>query len=137
MLGQVANYAAVISCNTITKLPTSLYNIWAKLRQHYGFQATGAHFLDLSYIRLQPDEIHQDIFQRLLAFFEDNILVTGCGITHHSAPITTNADLTPSLENNCHTKKIGLPSTPFQLDDPGVETIGRRCACWDTISHCE
>ena len=99
MLGQIANYATVISRNTITKLSTSLNDIWAKLRQHYGFLATGAQFLDLSNIHLQPDEIHADIFQRLLAFFEDNLLVTGCGITHHGSPITTNEDLTPYLEN--------------------------------------
>ena len=35
MLGQIANYATVISGNTITKLSTSLSDIWAKLRQHY------------------------------------------------------------------------------------------------------
>ena len=74
MLGQIANYASVISRNSIVKSSTSLNDIWQKLRQHFGFQSSGAHFLDLANIKLQPGERHEDLFQRLTAFFEDNLL---------------------------------------------------------------
>jgi len=99
MLGQIANYAAVISRNSIVKSSTSLSDIWQKLRQHFGFAATGAHFLDLATIRLQPDERPEDLYQRLAAFFDDNLLTVGCGITHHGENIAVDEELTPTIEN--------------------------------------
>ena len=72
LLGQIANFCPVISRNSIVKHSTSLNDIWQKIRQHYGFQSSGAHFLDLASIRFQPDERPEDLFQRLMAFFEDN-----------------------------------------------------------------
>lgn len=74
LLGQIANYCPVISRNSIVKNSTSLNDIWQKIRQHFGFASTGAHFLDLCSISLQPDERAEDLFQRLTAFFEDNLL---------------------------------------------------------------
>ena len=71
----------------------------AENRQHYGFQSTGAHFLDLASIHLQPDERPEDLFQRLMAFFEDSLLsVHGC-LTHHGDQVTADEDLSPKLEN--------------------------------------
>ena len=51
MLGQIANFCPVISRNTITKLSTSLGDIWQSIRLHYGFQTSGAHFIDLVNVR--------------------------------------------------------------------------------------
>ena len=68
LLGQIANFCPVISRNSIVKHSTSLNDIWQKIRQHYDFQSSGAHFLDLASIRLQPDERPEDLFQRLMAF---------------------------------------------------------------------
>jgi len=68
MLGQIANFCSVISWNSIVKHSPSLNVIWQKIRQHYGFQSTGAHFLDLASINLQADEKREDLFQRLMAF---------------------------------------------------------------------
>ena len=64
MLGQIANYCPVISRNTIVKNSTSLSDIWQSIRLHYGFQSSGAHFLDYSDIKLEPDERPEDLFQR-------------------------------------------------------------------------
>ena len=99
MLGQIANFCPVISRNSIVKHSTSLNVIWQKIRQHYGFQSTGAHFLDLTSINLQPDEKPEDLFQRLMAFFEDNLLSVNCGLTHHGEQVTVDEDLSPTLEN--------------------------------------
>ena len=99
MLGQIANYCTVIARSTIVKGSTSLTDIWQKIREHYGFQSTGAHFLDLASIALQPGERHEDLYQRLMAFYEDNLLQSGGGITHHGEQITVDEDLTPTLEN--------------------------------------
>lgn len=52
MLGQIANYCPVISHNTNVKNSTSFTNIWQAIRLQYGFQSTGAHFLDLNSIHL-------------------------------------------------------------------------------------
>ena len=51
MLGQIANYATIISRNQIVKSSTSLTDIWDKIRQHYGFHTTGSRFLDLTKIK--------------------------------------------------------------------------------------
>ena len=98
-LGQIANYATIISRNQIVRNSTSLQDIWGKLREHYGLQTTGSKFIDLVNIRLSPGERYEDLYQRLLAFFEDNLLVSGDSITHHGAQVTVSEDLTPSLEN--------------------------------------
>ena len=74
LLGQIANVCPVISRNSIVKHST-LNDIWQKIRQHYGFQSTGAHFLDLASIHLQPDERPEDLFQCLMVFFDDNLLL--------------------------------------------------------------
>ena len=57
------------------------------------------HFLDLASIHLQPDERPEDLFQRLMAFFEDNLLTVHGGLTHHGVQVTTDEDLSPTLEN--------------------------------------
>ena len=50
-------------------------------------------------IHLQPDERPEDLFQRLMAFFEDNLLSVHGGLTHHGDPATADEDLSPTLEN--------------------------------------
>ena len=75
LLGQMANFCPVISRNS-----TSLNDMWQKIRQHYGFHSTGAHILDLASIHLQPDERPEDLFQLLMAFFEDNLLSVHGGL---------------------------------------------------------
>ena len=65
MLGQIANYCPIIVRNTIVKNSTSIRGIWHAIRAHYGFQSTGAHFLDFNDIRLEPDERPEDLYQRL------------------------------------------------------------------------
>ena len=99
LLGQIANFCPVISRNSIVKHSTSLNDIWQKICQHYGFQSTVAHLLDLASIHLQPDERPEDLFQRLMAFFEDSLLSVDGGLTHHGDQVTTDKDLSPTLEN--------------------------------------
>ena len=99
MLDQIANYCPVISRNTIVKNSTSLSCIWQTICLHYGFQSTGAHFLDFADIQLQADERPEDLYQRLVAFVEDNILQRGSVILHHGDAINVDEEMTPSLEN--------------------------------------
>lgn len=61
LLGQIANYAPIISRNTIVKNSTSIDSILQAIRLHYGFQTSGAHFLDFACIKLQSDERPEDL----------------------------------------------------------------------------
>ena len=99
MLGQIANFCPVISRNTIAKNATSLSGIWQTIRLHYRFQSTGAHFLDFADIHLQADERPEDLYQRLVAFVEDNMLQSGSVILHHGDVIDVDEEMSPSLEN--------------------------------------
>ena len=102
LLGQIANFCPVISRNSIVKHSTSLNDIWQKIRQHFGFQSSGAHFLDLASISLQTAERPEDLFQRLMAFFEDNLLAVNGGLTHHGEQVTADEDLSPGPKRHRH-----------------------------------
>ena len=62
LLDQIANFCPMISRNTIVKNSTSLESIWQSIRLHFGFQTTGAHFIDFDTIHLEPDERLEDLF---------------------------------------------------------------------------
>ena len=98
MLGQIANFCPVVSRNTIVKNSTSLDSIWQAIRLHSGFQSTGAQFLDLADICLLPDERPEDLYQRLVAFVDDNLLTAECGIRHMDEP-PMDEEVTPSVQN--------------------------------------
>ena len=99
MLGQVANWATVISRSQITKESVSLSDIWNKIREHYGFHCTGSRILDLSTIRLDTGERPQRLYQRLLSFFEDNLQSAGSSVTHNGVAPTSDEEITPTVEN--------------------------------------
>ena len=71
----------------------------AIIRSHCGFQATGAHFIDFNDIKLAVEERAEDLYQRLTAFAEDNLLLVNGGITHHGEAPTEDEDISLSLEN--------------------------------------
>ena len=96
MLGQIANYCPVISRNSIVKTSTSIESIWQCIRLHFGFQTTGAHFLDLADIRLGAEERPEDLYQRIVAFVEDSLL-SGHGILHHGDMVTED-EMSPTLK---------------------------------------
>ena len=99
MLGQVANFCPIISRHAFVRNSTSMSDIWQTIRTHYGFQSTGGHFLDFADIKLEPDERPEDLYQRLMAFIEDNLLTKSGGISHHGDAVAEDEDLSPTLEN--------------------------------------
>ena len=99
MLGQVANFCPVISRNTIVRNSTSIDTIWQAIRTHFGFQSTGANFIDFADIKLEPQERPEDLFQRLMAFAEDNLLQQNGPISHHGEIPASEEEMSPSLEN--------------------------------------
>ena len=99
LLGQIANYCPIISRNIIVKNSTSIPKIWQAIRAHFGFQTSGSHFLDFNSICLEPDERPEDVYQRLVSFVEDDLLTTNGSIRHHGENITSEEDVSPTLEN--------------------------------------
>ena len=123
MLGQIANFCPIISRNSIVKQSTSLSDIWQKIREHFGFQSSGAHFLDLTSIKLESGERHEDLFQRLQAFFEDNLLTVDGRLLHHGVAVSADEDMSPTLENTIiaiwlQTIHPGLPQLVKQRYGP-------------------
>ena len=77
--GQLCTITARV---TIVKSPPSVSSVWEALRQHCSFQRTGAHF-DLSAITYSSDDRTEDLFRRLLALCDDDLLKFGRGFSHH------------------------------------------------------
>ena len=98
MLGQIANYCPVISRNTLVKNSTSIQSVWNVIRAHFGFQITGAQCLDFANLHLEADERSEDLFQRLMAFVEDNLLRAN-SMSHNVETTNEDKKLTPTLEN--------------------------------------
>ena len=73
ILGQIAHYVGVISRNSVMHC-TSISEIWQEIRLHFGFQSTGAHFLNFAEFKLDHNERPEDLYQRMLAFLENNLL---------------------------------------------------------------
>ena len=76
----------------------SLTSIWSKIREHYGFQCTGSRFLTLASIKLNPAERPEDLYQRLVTFFDDNLITTD-GLLHHGQHVNADEVVTPTLQN--------------------------------------
>ncbi|CAB4013778.1 Hypothetical predicted protein [Paramuricea clavata] len=98
MLGQIANYCPIISRNTLVKNSTSIQSIWNTIREHFGFQVTGAHFLDFANLRLETDERPEDLYQRLVAFVEDCLLRAN-SLSHHGVQLAEDEELSSTVEN--------------------------------------
>ena len=99
MLGQIANFCPIISRNRIIQDSVSLNDVWQAIRLHFGFHTTSARFIDLAYIEQRPEEKPEDLYQRILAAIEYNLLTQNGGITHHGQVIDVDEELTPTLEN--------------------------------------
>lgn len=99
MLGQIANYCPVISRNTIVKNSTSMSFIWQAIRLHFGFQSTGAYFFDFNNISLASAERPEELYQRLMSFIEDNLLLGNGNISHHGQVPGSDEEMSPTLEN--------------------------------------
>ena len=99
MLGQIANYCPIISRNTFLKKCNSLKHIYQTIRQHFGFQTSGAQFIDFTHIKLEPDERYEDLYQRIVAFVEDSLLTSDSDILHNGLKVKEDEELSPTLEN--------------------------------------
>lgn len=98
LLGQISSICPVVLRNTIMKNSTSVKSIWQSIRQHYGFQSNGSHFLDFDNIFLEAGERPENLFQRLMSFVEDLLTPNG-NISQYSEIPENEDELSPKLEN--------------------------------------
>ena len=99
MLGQIANFAPIITRNTIVKNSTKLQDIWDSIRLYYGIQSNGSRFLDIMDIKYCEGKRYEALYQELMAFIEDNLLTADSIIKHHGESIAEEEYVSPSLEN--------------------------------------
>ena len=99
MLGQIANWAPDISRKSIIDRSTSLESVWQIIRNYYGIQLCGSYFLDLADLNLKAGERPEALYQRLMSFVEDNLLLADGSLTHHGEKVEEDEELTPTLEN--------------------------------------
>ena len=132
MLGQIANYCPVISRNTLVKNSTSIQSVWNMICAHFGFQITGAHFLDFANLHLEADERPEDFFQRLMAFVEDTLLRAN-SLSHHGEATTEDEDLTATLENFIVLTWLKLihPDLPKLVKQRYGTELRSRTLCFD------
>lgn len=96
MLGQIANYCHVIARSYIVKKSTCIDSKWQAIRQHFAFQATGAHFMDFADMKLRPEERPETLYQHLV---EDNLLQEHGSVMHHGNCPDEDEEMSPTLEN--------------------------------------
>ena len=99
MLGQIANYCPVISCNSIVKNSTSMSSIWQAIRLHYGFQSTRAHLLDFNNIKLDPDERPRGLVSTPYVIYRRRPIAGERSYFNHGETPTTDEEMSPTLEN--------------------------------------
>ena len=73
--------------------------IWQAIRLHFDFQSTGTYFLDFNNITLAPAERPEDLYECLMSFIEDNLLLANGNISHHGEVCCTDKEMSPTLEN--------------------------------------
>lgn len=68
------------------------------IHEPFGFQITGAHFRDFANLHFEANEHPKDLFQRLMAFVEDTLLLAN-SLSHNGEVSTHDEKLSPTLEN--------------------------------------
>lgn len=113
MLGQIANYCPVIPHDVIVKNSTSLEQILQSIRQHFGFQSSGAHNLYFSDIHLRSYESPEDLYQRLVAFMDDSLIKQEGGIPRHG--VNHNEDEEMSVPNGGEPQCSDMATIDFSV----------------------
>lgn len=92
ILGQIANYCPVISHNTIVKNSTSMSSIWQAI-------CLPSQLAPTSLTSTVPDKRPEDLYQRLMSFIEDNLLLANGNISYYGVVPDSDEEMSPTLEN--------------------------------------
>ena len=98
MLGLIAQYTPALLRNDVIKKSTSLSWIWNRVRQHYGFQQSEVHFLNIHKIKPVTGERPETLYQRLVSHVYDNLLTANCNVTYDGQRVTADEELSATGE---------------------------------------
>jgi len=100
MLGVIAQWVPHYLSHEIINESTSLAGVWQAIRKYYGFQQSESQFLSLTKITWEgPDkERPERLYRRVLAHLHDNLLVKDSPLHHNDTKVTTNEDISPTVE---------------------------------------
>ena len=98
MLGLISQFAPPLLANDIINNSTSLDSIWQKIRKYFNIKQSETQFMKLYSIQWEADERPEKLYQRILAHLQDNLLSTSSTLLYDSAKVTTNEDMSPTLE---------------------------------------
>ena len=99
MLGQITNFANIVSQKSIVECSTYLESVWQIIQAYFGFQTSGSYFLDFADIHLKEGQRPEALYQRLISFAKDNLLTVNGVLSHHRDRIDIDEELSPTLEN--------------------------------------
>ena len=83
----IADFLHYTEVNDVINRCTSVPWIWHYLQQHYNIESKGVHFLKISNISPEPDELPQTYYRRFRAAFLDNLRRKGDVIKHDNDKI--------------------------------------------------
>jgi len=90
------------------------------IRAHFGFQITGAHFLNFANLHLEADERPENLFQRLMAFVEDTLLRAN-SLSHHG-------------EDKCGNRFFAWESTSVKIWGNSLAAVYQYRICYRELS---
>ena len=96
MLESISSFSPWVRKASIVDNTKCLEDVWQAIRLHYGFKTSGANFIDFVSIKLDPNERHEDLYQRMASFIDDNLLKKNDNISHDGDLITTD-EILPHL----------------------------------------
>ena len=136
-LGQIANFAPVVSRNTIIRNSTSVTSVWHVLYQHYGFQEPRSNCLNPNGESLLSDEEPTDddilLRQHIQLHGEDNIEEEECKVIEN----TTVKQLYGVCDKgtDCSFDRHLLPTIMDRCYPPCLETCQRHPSISSTDVH--
>ena len=98
MLGFIAQHCASFLTSQITKTLTNLNSIWQLIKKYHEIRQTETQFMKLGSLKLEPGERYEKFYHRILSHVQDNLLTTDSPLQHDGAKVTTDEELSPTLE---------------------------------------
>ena len=144
-LGQIANFAPVVSRNTIIRNSTSVTSVWHALYQHYGFQEPRRNCLNPNEESRQLDEERTDddisLRQHIQLHSEDNCNEEECkvtvkqlyGVCDKTTDCSLDRHLLPTIMDRCYSlcletcqRHPTLPSADVHFPQAAIPTATKE-----------
>lgn len=97
MLGIIPQWVIIHLANDIRQNSTSMASIWQIIRKYYNFERSEVNFMSFSSITREQDERPERLYQRIIAFLQDNLLDTSSDMKYDGETITKNEAMSPTV----------------------------------------